>query len=34
MLIRTYPKGAVLEDYLQRALLDMLALYIKLTAVS
>ena len=33
MLIRTYPKGSVLEDYLHRYLEELLSLYIKMTAI-
>ena len=34
MMIRTYPKGATLDEYLQKYLQDLLSLYIKMTSVT
>jgi hypothetical protein len=34
MLIRTNPRGATLDDYLQRYLLDLLTLYLKMTTIT
>lgn len=34
MLVRSYPRGAVLEDYLYRHLLELLSLYVKMTSIT
>lgn len=34
MMIRTYPKGAILEVYLQKYLQELISLYIKMTSIT